>query len=87
MITLPTDLKALRGLPGYFYRESDGSLFSIKIGGVLKPLKHRVCPPMHWNHLEGFSGWELSVNGRRRLISDSKIKSLIIQEDFQIPYI
>ena len=49
MITLPSELKAIRGFPGYFFRESDKQLFSIKIGGVLKPLKHKTSPPLQWN--------------------------------------
>ena len=87
MITLPSELKAIRGFPGYFFRESDKQLFSIKIGGVLKPLKHKTSPPLQWNHFRGFSGWELSKDCIRRNISDDAIAKLLIQEDHQVPYV
>lgn len=86
MITLPSELKAIRGFPGYFFRESDKQLFSIKIGGVLKPLKHKTSSPLQWNRFQGFSGWELSKGGIRRNISDDAIAKLLIQEDHQVPY-
>jgi len=86
MISLPSELKAILKFPGYFYRESDDKLFSIKIGGDLRPLKHKKCPPMSWNDFQGFSGWELSKNGRKYNIPDSKIKTLLIQTDYMIPY-
>ena len=86
MITLPSELKAIRGFPGYFYREADKQLFSIKIGGVLKPLKHKTSPPLQWNRFRGFSGWGLSKGGICRNISDDAIIKLLIQEDHQVPY-
>ena len=86
MITLPSELKAIRGFPGYFFREADKQLFSIKIGGVLKPLKHKTSPPFQWNHFRGFSGWELSKGGKRHNISDEVIVKRLIQEDHQVPY-
>lgn len=86
MITLPSELKAIRGFPGYFFRESDKRLFSIKIGGVLKPLKHKTSPPLQWNYFRGFSGWELSKGGKRHNISNDAIIKLLIQEDHQVPY-
>lgn len=86
MITLPSELKAIRGFPGYFFRESDKQLFSIKIGGVLKPLKHKNSPPLAWNRFQGFSGWELSKGGKRHNISDEAIVKRLIQEDHQVPY-
>jgi hypothetical protein len=86
MITLPSELKAIRGFPGYFFRESDKRVFSIKIGGVLKPLKHKTSPPLAWNRFQGFSGWELSKDGIRRNFSDEAITKLLIQEDHQVPY-
>ena len=87
MITLPSELKAIRGFPGYFFRESDKQVFSIKIGGVLKSLKHKTSPPLQWNHFRGFSGWELSKDGIRHNISDDAIAKLLIQEDHQVPYV
>lgn len=86
MITLPSELKAIRGFPGYFFRESDKQLFSIKISGVLKPLKHKTSPPLRWNRFQGFSGWGLSKGGNCHNISDEVIVKLLIQEDHQVPY-
>jgi len=49
MVTLPKEFVATR-YPGYFFNTKDDQLYSMKIDGVLKPL--RFYKPNRFNHLD-----------------------------------
>jgi hypothetical protein len=71
-VTLPSNFIAMY-YSGYFYNLDDCKLYSLKVKGVLKPLKHQK-PSIH-NHME--PGYQVSVHGYRRYISDKMIDEAI----------
>lgn len=86
MVNFPDDLYALPTLPGYFYSPTTGDLYSIKVDGVLKPLKKHVnvfIPALHWKY-DRFTGWQISKNNRRMSITESAVKNRMTQ-DHTIP--
>lgn len=64
-VTLPEHFVAVK-YPGYFYHLIEKKLYSLKMTGMLYPLKY--SRPCKWNEYKG--GYRVSVNGIRRLISD-----------------
>ena len=60
---------------GYFWNTKEQILYSIKIGGVLKPLKVKV--PNYFNRAT-LPFYELSINGRPKYVSIAHLK--ILQE-------
>jgi hypothetical protein len=73
MVTLPADFVATR-YNGYFWNLKEKKLYSIKVGGVLRPLAN-LRPPCHWNHF--VEGYTVSVNGRRRTVTTDYLKKLV----------
>lgn len=71
MITFPKEFVATK-YPGYFWNIADKQLYSIKVTGVLRPLKR--CKPCFYNH--GFDGYQISVNGRKRYLHTEYLSKL-----------
>ena len=63
MIKFPPQYTATK-FPGYFWNVVDHKLYSIKVTGMLRELKY--VKPTFWN--KGFSGYAVSVNGRKRYL-------------------
>ena len=59
--------------PGYFWHVDTQQLYSIKVDGVLKPLKKVFPNP--FNKIEE-PGYRISVNGKRRFVSVSYLQTL-----------
>lgn len=91
MVTLPPQFVATK-YPGYFFNTLDKKLYSIKIDGILKPLKLRR--PNRFNHLNTYpvklkdgsrvyseGGFMVSVKGRSRFYA---IEQLVELEDTDI---
>ena len=72
MVTLPKDFVAIK-YPGYFWHLTEKRLYSVKIGGILRPLA-KPSPPNYWNR--GVSMYRLSVSGSHRYIAVEKLKLL-----------
>lgn len=68
-------LRALAGLPGYFWCIESQKLFSIKKGGVLQEL-HITPPNQYNNYIE--SMYRVSVKGRRKVFAPSQLKAKIL---------
>jgi len=89
MVSLPKDLTATK-FPGYFWDVKEHVLYSIKVGGVLKPLKRRDAKYLVHNTKWGWRIdcekwiWQVSVEGRKRLLTDKYLHSLKL-EDSEIP--
>lgn len=67
---------------GYFFDPKNDQLYSIKIGGVLKPLK--LIKPNRFNHLRS-PAFYISVNGVRKAYMLDRLQKLS-NEDYEIPY-
>lgn len=73
--------------PGYFFNIEDNKLYSMKIDGVLKPLKYREAN--YWNNwgscriklhdgseVYATGGYQISFRGMRRFYAIEKLKDL-----------
>lgn len=80
MVTLPKEFVATR-FPGYFWNIETQTLYSLKVGGVLREMKR--CKPNRWNrwHEEGY---RVSHEGRNRNLFMSYLTKLE-PSDSEIP--
>jgi hypothetical protein len=72
MVTLPPEFVETR-LPGYFLNTDNMAVYSIKIDGVLKKIKH--IGPNKWNHYR--SGYRVSHKGQKRWLDDQYLKTIV----------
>ena len=79
MITLPPEFTATK-YPGYFWNTRTRSLFSIKVTGVLRPIKK--CRPNNFNHY--LEGYLVSHQGHRVALTMEYLLALT-PEDSVIP--
>ena len=75
-IEFPPYFRALKNLPGYLWHIEEKRLYSLKIGGVLRPLKMqkydwKTGRPIHWEH------YQISTKGRRFSIGVNRIERMI----------
>lgn len=76
MVTLPPEYTATKYF-GYFWNTKEQRLYSIKIGGVLRPLK--ATNPNRWNELPG-PAYRVSDKGWKRYLLVSDLKKLTTQD-------
>ena len=72
MVTLPKDFVATKH-DGYFWNIKEQKLYSIKVGGFLRPLAGPY-KPNQWNHF--IEGYKISVNGKNRTMYLDYLKKL-----------
>ncbi len=85
-VSLPSDFIATK-YPGYFFNTADEKLYSMKIDGVLKPLK--FYRPNPWNHISTYpiklqdgsevksiGGYYVSFRGMRKFYAIERLKDL-----------
>lgn len=80
MVHLPRNFTATK-YPGYFWNMIEERLYSIKIDGILKPLK--ISNPNYFNKIQE-PCYRVSVRGKRRCLMLSYLKKLVCQ-DTEIP--
>ncbi len=86
MITFNPEFVAT-AYPGYFFNVKDEQLYSMKVDGILKPLKYKH--PNHWNRIGTYpsrlddgskvyskGGYHVSVQGRPRFYAIEQLKEL-----------
>lgn len=77
-VRFPQHFIALPLYPGYFWNLKNEKLYTMKITGVLRPLKK--CKFRKYNgRLMKFDGYAISVNGRRQHIDMKPLKFLTAQ--------
>lgn len=74
MITFPPEFVATK-FSGYFWNTQTRRLFTIKVTGELRELKHTKAS--HWTN--GTSGYRVSHKGNRRWLTDNYLKTLVPQ--------
>lgn len=77
-ITFPESFRAIKGYPGYFWNIEEKRLYSLKIGGILRPLK--MYDRFYHRYERSYSTWnhyQLSVNGSSVNIGVDKILKLL----------
>jgi hypothetical protein len=72
VVTLPSDFVATK-YSGYFWNLKEKKLYSIKVDGVLKPIKK--YPPNQWNHFQ--DAYRVSVKGWRKSLHMDYLKKLV----------
>jgi hypothetical protein len=80
MITFPPEFTALV-YPGYYWNTKNQKLYSIKVTGVLRPLKFQ--PGNRWNHY--VARYSISVNGKKKNIPVELLKKCKKPSDSVIP--
>jgi|AntRauTorcE11897_2_1112592.scaffolds.fasta_scaffold97749_1 hypothetical protein len=76
MVRLPEKFIATKAR-GYFFNTENEILYSLKIDGILKPMK--LLQPNPFNHMrEPF--FKISVNGNRRSYALSQLRTLAKKE-------
>jgi hypothetical protein len=63
--------------PGYFWNVETQQLYSIKVGGVLRPIKIRK--PSHWNKLR-CAAYPVCVGGVRRYLDIEYLTKLTYRD-------
>lgn len=77
MIVFPTNFTETK-YSGYFWNIEEKKLYSIKVGGVLKPLTHRKAGK--YGGFKWESGYQVSVNGQRRKLTDKYLSTLAVRD-------
>lgn len=86
MVKLPPEYVATK-FPGYFFNRDDEQLYSLKIDGVLKPLRFHT--PNRFNHIWNYTvklrdgskvpctgGFYVSVRGNRKFMPLEALKDI-----------
>lgn len=81
MVSLPEGFTATK-YPGYFWHVPTQSLYSLKVDGILKPLK--ISGPNHFNKWHE-PGYRVSVEGQRRVLWLSYLQKLKYTGYSEIP--
>jgi hypothetical protein len=82
MIRIPDGFAAVKGFPGYFWHLSEEKLYSMKIDGILKPLKKQRGFNRGWQPIPPH--YAVSKNGRRKILTDWWIMDRLVH-DGEIP--
>ena len=80
MITFPDGFVATR-FPGYFWNTTDEKLYTMKVTGVLRPMRISSPPPGYADH----ESYRISVNGVRRRLTTAQIKRVLIRGTATVP--
>jgi len=75
MVRLPGEFIATK-YNGYFFNTKNETLYSVKIGGILRPLPR--VQPSYWNRLSG-PAFYVSVNGNKKCYGLDKLRKLAEQ--------
>ena len=81
MITLPEGLFAVNGYPGYFYDKVEAQLYSLKIGGILRPLKMYTWFYCGRKRSPCAPHYVLSRNNRRHYIFIPDLMRILVSPD------
>lgn len=94
MIYFPKHFTPLPKYPGYYWHLEEKKLYSIKVAGILKPMKPRKLHPAALRYSFGKSllggiktgdtYYQISVDGVPKYISFYELNKLVL-EDHEIP--
>lgn len=82
-VKFPEDFIALI-YPGYFWNPLEKRLYSIKVNGVLTPLKINQGRYPSWIRQIG-KHYQLSVKGQRKYISLNEIERFLVNGTYEVP--
>lgn len=80
MITFPPEFTAIK-YPGYYWHTVEQKLYTMKVTGVLRPLK--MSPANHFNH--GIAGYKISHKGKHRYMPEHVLKKITKAKDSVVP--
>lgn len=83
MNTIPEELIAVPGFHGYFWHPKEDALYTLKIGGVLRPLTRSKAAWYGYHHFP--AGYNVSRNGKRKRLEIDRLRALSPQP-YKVPY-
>lgn len=85
MVVLPSGFVQLDHLPGYYWHVEQKKLYSVKVSGVLTPLKLRKAFSgfVRGTRVETPAGYAVSKQGRRRFVSLEYLEKLQVPAQTQ----
>lgn len=87
MIQFPHNFVQLERYPGYYWNIADKTLYTMKVDGVLKPMKLKRAyrgPDGRGGFIDTEAGYQISVNGRRRTLSQRHLSTIKVPQEVQI---
>ena len=75
MVVLPFGFTATK-YPGYFWDTNHHKLYSIKVGGELRPLPLLTMKNKWWNSYQKEDGYRVSHKGKHRYLYVSELMKL-----------
>lgn len=85
MNTLPSELIAVPKFHGYFWNPTEQKLYSIKVGGVLRPMTFNPSVYLRQHGLQLEAGYSVSRNGKKIRLTLEHLRSLL-PHDYKVPY-
>lgn len=83
MITFPDGFVATK-FPGYFWNTADEKLYTMKVTGVLRPM--RISYPAPYE-VDGQPSYRVSVNGVRMRLTTAQIKRTLLRGTIIVPVV
>ena len=80
MITFPDGFVATK-FPGYFWNTTYEKLYTMKVTGVLRPMRIISPPPGQTS----YESYRVSVNGVRRRLTTAQIKRALVRGTGTVP--
>ena len=77
MVVMPVEFVATK-YPGYFWNTKTKQLYSVKVTGILTPIKFSKGGQFGWRNI--LPGYRVSVKGVRRLLRLEYLNSLVQKE-------
>lgn len=81
MITFPDGFVATK-FPGYFWNTTDEKLYTMKVTGVLRPMRISDPPALYEDDR---ASYRVSVNGVRRRLTTAQIKRALVRGTGTVP--
>jgi hypothetical protein len=81
--TLPSELIAVPGYHGYFWHPQEEVVYSLKMGGTLRPLK--LAHAVRYAHYFFPTGFNVCRDGRRRRLDLDWLRKLR-PHPYKVPY-
>jgi hypothetical protein len=83
MIRIPEGFAAIKGYPGYFWHLEEKKLYTMKIDGILKPLKKQKGFNRGWQQIPPH--YKISHRGTPKILVDHWIVGKLLIHEGEIP--
>lgn len=87
MIQFPHSFVQLERYPGYYWNVEEKRLYSLKVSGVLTPMKLKRAyrgPDGRGGFIDTEAGYQISVDGVRRKLTQRYLSTIKVPQEVQI---